>query len=107
MWRFNSRKINQNGEMPLVKRGTSQAVAVPPLPVNKGRGLQVRGSTCAGMSNLNPPYPSPATGGSDPRSVYAAFFSPDNAPRIFFIHADKRWRFCSRRTTDSLVTQLN
>ena len=38
---------------------------------------------------------------------YAAFFSPDNAPRIFFIHAEKRWRFCSRRTTASLVTQLN
>jgi hypothetical protein len=38
---------------------------------------------------------------------YAAFFSPDKAPRIFFIHADKRWRFCSRRTTASLVTQLN
>src|SRR5262245_45174866 len=38
---------------------------------------------------------------------YAAFFSPDNAPRIFFTHAEKRWRFCSRRTTASLVTQLN
>src|SRR6516162_6691390 len=40
-------------------------------------------------------------------ALYAAFFSPDNAPRIFFIHAEKRWRFCSRRTTASLVTQLN
>ena len=39
--------------------------------------------------------------------AYAAFFSPDNAPRIFFIHAENRWRFCSRRTTASLVTQLN
>ncbi len=39
--------------------------------------------------------------------TYAAFFSPDNAPRSFFIHAEKRWRFCSRRTTASLVTQLN
>jgi len=38
---------------------------------------------------------------------YAAFFSPDSAPRIFFIHAEKRWRFCSRRTTASLITQLN
>ncbi len=45
---------------------------------------------------------------SDPSLVaYAAFFSPDKAPRIFFIHAEKRWRFCSRRTTASLVTQLN
>ena len=42
-----------------------------------------------------------------PTNVYAAFFWPDNAPRIFFIQAENRWRFCSRRTTASLVTQLN
>src|SRR4030095_5613652 len=38
------------------------------------------------------------------------FFSPDNPENIrgiFFIQAEKRWRFCSRRTTASLVTQLN
>ena len=40
-------------------------------------------------------------------SDYAAFFSPDNALRIFFIQAENRCRFCSRRTTASLVTQLN
>src|SRR5689334_8873021 len=49
-----------------------------------------------------------ATGcGYNVTNTYAAFFSPDDAPRIFFIQAEKRWRFCSRRTTASLVTQLN
>jgi len=66
----------------------------------------MRGSTLCRTSYLNQPS-SPFLPRREKRpalSVYAAFFSPDNAPRIFFIHADKRWRFCSRRTTASLVT---
>ena len=41
------------------------------------------------------------------QTLYAAFFSADNAPRSFFTQAENRCRFCSRRTTASLVTQLN
>ena len=75
-----------------------------------------RGTPCAPVSKPErraedcPPYQfdRPQAGGYKvQKDTYAAFFSPDNAPRIFFIHADKRWRFCSRRTTASLVTQLN
>ena len=81
------------------RQSVGRVTLCAPLCVNPNR----RAEDC-------PPYQfdRPQAGGYKVQEdVYAAFFSPDNAPRSFFIHADKRWRFCSRRTTASLVTQLN